>query len=37
MLLTTGSRADKKGNRADKGRGDYQERAAADSEDETES
>ena len=32
-----GSRADKAGSRADEGRGDYQERAAADSGDETES
>ena len=32
-----GSRADKAGSRADGGRGDYQERAAADSGDETES
>ena len=35
--ITAGSRADKKGSRADKGRGDYQKRAAADSGDETES
>ena len=32
-----GSRADKAGSRADEGRGDYQERAAAESGDETES
>ena len=37
MFLNAGDRADKKGSRADKGRGDYQERAAADSGDETES
>ena len=36
MFLTAGDRADKKGSRADKGRGDYQE-SAADSGDETES
>ena len=32
-----GNRADKAGSRADEGRGDYQERAAAESGDETES
>ena len=32
-----GGRADEKGDRGDEGRGDYQERAAADSGDETES
>ena len=32
-----GGRADEKGGRGDEGRGDYQERAAADSGDETES
>ena len=43
-LVTSGSRADRKGGRGDgkrgrgdEGRGDYQERAAADSGDETES
>ena len=36
-LDKAGSRADKAGSRADEGRGDYQERAAADSGDETES
>ena len=37
VFLTTGSRDDKKGSRADKGRGDCQKRATADSGDETES
>ena len=37
VFLAAGDRADKKGSRADKGRGDYQEGAATDSEDETES
>ena len=37
IILTAGDRADKKGSRVDKGRGYYQERAAADSGDETES
>ena len=37
VFFTAGDRADKNGSRADKGGGDYQERAAADSGDETES
>ena len=37
LFVTEGSRADKKGVRVAEGRGDYQERAAADSGDETES
>ena len=37
ILTAVGSRADKAGSRADEGRGDYQERAAAESGDETES
>ena len=36
-FVTAGSRADEKGVRVAEGRGDYQERAAADSGDETES
>ena len=36
-MMTTGSRAGKKGSRADKGRGGYQKRAAKDAGDETES
>ena len=35
--MTLGDRADEKGGRGGEGRGDYQERAAADSGDETES
>ena len=37
VILTAGSTVDKAGSRADEGRGDYQERAAAESGDETES
>ena len=37
LFLTAGSTVDKAGSRADEGRGDYQERAAAESGDETES
>ena len=37
IILTAGSTVDKEGSRAGEGRGDYQERAAADSGDETES
>ena len=37
VILTAGSTVDKAGSRADGGRGDYQERAAAESGDETES
>ena len=36
-FLTAGSTVDKAGSRANEGRGDYQERAAAESGDETES
>ena len=36
-ILTPGDRVNEKGSKADKGRGYYQERAAADSGDETES
>ena len=37
LFLTAGSTVDKAGSRSDEGRGDYQERAAAESGDETES
>ena len=37
FFLTAGSTVDKEGSRSDEGRGDYQERAAAESGDETES